>query len=76
MSHEQADIPNNVKVFLTVFNRVGFPVIVCGWLAYLQFVAGRETVKALTDFKDVMVKMNDTLSQQNRILRHRTGKDD
>lgn len=75
MSHEQLELPNSVKIFLTLFNRVGFPVIVCGWLAYQQFVAGKETLTAMQGFKEALIKVNDTLEQQNRILRHR-GKDD
>ena len=75
MSGDHGDIPNNMKVFMTIFNRVGFPVIVCMWLAYQQFVSGKETVSALQEFKDVLIQVKDTLEQQNRILRHH-GKDD
>lgn len=77
MQHErQDDLPQYLKWFMTFINRVGFPIVVCAWLAYQQFVSGREIVKALQDFKDVMASVQATLEQQNRILRRRNGKDD
>lgn len=68
-------MPNGVKVFMAVFNRLGFPVMVCIWLAYQQFISGKETVKALQEFKDVMVQVKDSIDTQNRLLRHRSRND-
>lgn len=70
MSQENDNIPNSVKVFMTVFNRLGFPVMVCLWLAYQQFITAKETIKALDDFKAVMVEVKNSIDQQTRILRH------
>lgn len=74
--HERMDdLPAYMKWGLTLFNRVGFPVLVCCWLAYQQFISGKEIVKALQDFRETMIAVKDTLDQQNRILR-RKGRDD
>lgn len=71
MQHERSDdIPPYLRWGMAFINRVGFPILVCIWLAYQQFVSGKETLKALQDFRDVMVQVKDTLEQQNRILRH------
>lgn len=65
------DIPPYLKWAMDFINRVGFPIVVCAWLAYQQFVSDKEMRKALQEFKEVMVSMKDTLEQQNRILRYR-----
>lgn len=76
MNHERTDdMPVYLKWIMTFINRVGFPIMVCIWLAYQQFVSGKETVKALHEFKEVMMSVKDTLEQQNRILRRSGGKD-
>lgn len=71
MSDEKYTIPNSVKVFMVVFNRLGFPVMVCIWLAYQQFISDKETIKALHEFKEVMVQVKDSLDAQTRVLRRR-----
>lgn len=71
-----ADMPAPLRWFLVAFKQVGFPVMVCVWLAYNQFVSDKETVKALHEFKEVMVSVKDTLEQQNRILRRKSGSDE
>ena len=69
MNHErQEDLPQYLKWVMTFINRVGFPIMVCMWLAYQQFVSGKETVTALQEFKAVMVSVKDAIDQQNRIL--------
>lgn len=76
MNYERTDdLPKYLKWFMTFINRVGFPIMVCVWLAYQQFVSGKETLKALQDFREVMIQVKDTLEQQNKILRH-NGKDE
>lgn len=77
MNHERSDdMPQYLKWAMTFINRIGFPIVVCAWLAYQQFVSGKETIKALEGFKDVMIQVKDTLEQQNRILRHHSLKDE
>jgi len=68
------DLPPYLKWLMTFINRIGFPILVCMWLAYQQFVSWKETVKALQEFKEVIVSVKETLDQQNRILRNRDGK--
>lgn len=76
MNHERADdMPLYLKWGMTFINRVGFPILVCMWMAYQQFVTGKETIKALEDFRIVMVQVKDSIDQQNKILRRRS-KDD
>lgn len=69
------DLPQYLKWFMTFVNRLGFPIMVCVWLAYQQFVSGKETIKAIQEFKEVMMSVKETLEQQNRILRHRARED-
>jgi hypothetical protein len=78
MQHErQDDLPPYLKWVMTFINRVGFPILVCMWLAYQQFVSGRETVQALHDFKEVMLQVKDSIDNQTRTLkRTRTRNDD
>jgi len=69
-------MPPSLRWIIIFIKQVGFPVMICCWLMYQQFVSGKETIKALQDFKEVMTQVKDTLEQQNRILRHRSIKDD
>lgn len=64
-------MPGYVKWVMTFIERVGFPILVCIWLGYQQFISDKQIVKALQDFKEVMTKMTNTIEQQNRILRHK-----
>ncbi len=76
MQHERTDdLPQYLKWVMTFINRVGFPILVCIWLAYQQFVSGRETIRALQDFKEVMVQVKDSIDQQTKMIRRR-GRDD
>lgn len=76
MQHERVDdMPVYLKWLMTFINRVGFPIVVCGWLAYQQFVMGKETVLALHDVKEVMIQVKDALESQNKILRRRPRDD-
>lgn len=75
MQHERADdLPQYLKWVMTFINRVGFPILVCMWLAYQQFVIGKETIQALHDFKEVMEQVKNSLDQQTKYLR-RNGRD-
>lgn len=70
------DAPAILRWILISIKEVGFPVVICAWLMYNKFVSDKETVKALQEFKEVMVKVQVTLEQQNRILRHKSSRDD
>ena len=65
------DLPPPIRWTLIAIKQVGFPVVICFWLMYQQFISGKETVKALQDFKEVMISVKETLDQQNRLLRRR-----
>lgn len=71
----QEDLPIYLKWAMTFINRVGFPIVVCAWMAYQQFVQQRETVESLHGLKEVLISVKDTLDQQNRILRHKSRDD-
>lgn len=70
MPHEEriSDLPASLRWFLVAFKQVGFPVLVCAYLAYMQFVDGKDQRKSLGEFKDVMLSLKATIDQQNRIL--------
>jgi len=57
---------------MTVVNRVGFPIVVCAWLAYQQFVSDREQLKMMVEFKEVLISLKTSLEQNNRMMRRRT----
>lgn len=76
MNDNREDLPQYLKWFMTFINRVGFPILVCCWLAYQQFVSNKEQAKAMSEMKEALITVNNTLEQQNRILRHKRGRDD
>lgn len=71
MGHEErlTDMPAPMRWFLVAFKNVGFPVIVCIWLAYQQFIEGKDQRKAMGEFKEVIISLKASIDQQNRILR-------
>lgn len=76
MQHERTDdLPQYLKWIMTFINRVGFPILVCMWLAYQQFVSGKETIKALQDVREAMIQVKDSIDQQTKMIR-RKGKED
>lgn len=76
MNHErQDDLPVYLKWAMTFINRIGFPIVVCAWMAYQQFVQQKETVDSLHGLKEVLISVKDSLDQQNKILRRRLRDD-
>lgn len=75
MNHDQQEdgIPKNVKWVMKFVNNIGFPIIVCVWMAYQQFTQGKETIKALDSFKEVIASLKTSIDQQNRLLRRHGG---
>lgn len=75
--HERMDdMPKQMKWFMTFVNRLGFPIIVCMWLAYQQFVSGKEGVKALQELKDSVMKVDSSIVQLNQTLRRNSRRID
>ena len=79
MSHENndrmTDMPAPMRWFLIAFKNVGFPVIVCAYLAYMQFIDGKEQRKVIGEFKEVLTSLKTSIDQQNKILRRRHSDD-
>lgn len=67
-------ITRKVKLFLDLFNRVGFPVIVCIWLGYQEVqLQNRERMRdqVLIEFKEVLNSLKASVDINNRLLRHK-----
>jgi len=75
--HEEhiTDMPGPIRWFLVAFKQVGFPVLVCIYLAYMQFVDGRNNIKAINEFKEVMLSLKDSIDQQTKALRRHRPED-
>lgn len=65
------DMPAPLRWFLIAFKQVGFPVLVCVYLGYMQFIDRKEDRKAMSEFKGVIEGLKTSIDQQNRILRRR-----
>lgn len=74
--HRYDDMPRQLKWIMNFVNRLGFPILVCIWLAYQQFVDGKNNAKTLGEFKEVLIGLKTSIDQQNKILRRRTHSDD
>lgn len=72
---EGEDMPRQVKWVMTFINRVGFPILVCIYLAYMQFVDGKEQRRTMGEFKEVVISLKASIDQQNRILRRKNVDD-
>lgn len=68
---EEGYIPQNVKWIMKFINNIGFPIAVCIWLAYQNYTQGKETIKALNEFKEVVVSLKGSIDQQTRTLKHK-----
>lgn len=77
MSHEEriTDMPAPLRWFLIAFKNVGFPVIVCVWLAYQQFVDGQEQRKALGEFKEVVMSLKTSIDYQTKLMKRKNFDD-
>lgn len=74
--HERIqDMPAPLRWVMIFIKQVGFPIVVCVWLAYQQFVEGKHNTKALMEFKEVIIALKTSIDQQNRILRRNAHHD-
>jgi hypothetical protein len=67
------DMPAPIRWVMVFIKNVGFPIVVCVWLAYQQFIDGKDQRKAINDFRDVLISLKGSIDQQNRILRHKNA---
>lgn len=65
------DMPKQLKWVMTFVNRLGFPILVCMWLAYQQFVEAKEQRKAMVEFREAIVSLTNSINLQNNLLRRR-----
>lgn len=76
MQHERTeDLPQYLKWTMTFINRVGFPILVCIWLAYQQFILEKEIIKNLQANREVMLQMKESIEAQSRIFKFIMVKD-
>lgn len=66
---ERRNVPAWLKWTMTFINRVGFPIVVCFWLAYQQFVISKETVATINNLKFVLEEIRIGMNQQNKYFR-------
>jgi hypothetical protein len=75
-SDRLSDMPGPLRWFLIFFKQVGFPTMVCCFLAYMLFIEGPKNRKNMDDFRDVISTLNRNIEIQTKILRHRNGNDE
>lgn len=75
-----ADMPAPLRWFLITYRQVGFPLIVCVFLAYMYFIEQAKSRNTMADFKLSIDTQNQTtnslktsIDQLTRTLRRRTG---
>lgn len=54
---------------MTFINRIGFPIVAFGVMAYMCFVTMKEQTKAIADLKEVFVQMNGSIAQNTDAVR-------
>ena len=63
------------KLFMDMINRVGFPILVCIWLAYERYTQGNKIIEAMDTFKGAVVSLTNAVNQQTKIYKHRHDDD-
>ncbi len=72
MSHaDPEDVPRVIKVFTTVTNRVGFPILAAVGMWYLCYVSIERNTKVIVDLKEVIISFKASIDQQNTLTRRR-----
>lgn len=62
MNHERLqDIPEWLRLSLTLFNRVGFPVLAFGGMCYIHFVGLKDQTKAMEGLTQVFIEMKSSI---------------
>lgn len=70
MIHDKGDdLPPYLKWTMTFINRVGFPILVCMWLAYQQFTGDKELLRELQDFKQSFNRLVESVERQNSVMK-------
>ncbi len=74
-TREEDVVTRKVKLFIDIVQRVGFPIVVCIWLAYRDFTQGREMLRAVNEFKEVVLSLKVSIDQQTKVFRRRSRDD-
>lgn len=61
---------------MTFINRIGFPIAVCIYFAWLQATQGKRTIEALNNVTEVIGTLNRNIEAQTKMLRHRGNRDE
>lgn len=69
-------IPSNVKWVMKFINNIGFPIIVCMWLAYQQYTHERQMIASIDSFKEVLASLKLSVDQQTEALKRRSTRYD
>lgn len=72
------DMPGPLRWFLITYKQVGFPMLVCAFLAYMYFIEQAKSRQSVNEFKEMFMKQTEVISslktsidQQNKLLRHK-----
>lgn len=83
MSHEDrrdsdSYISSNFKIIRKAVNEIGFPILVCIWMGYQQYMDKKESsserkerTQVMNEFRDAIRSLDTSVKQQTRILRHK-----
>jgi hypothetical protein len=58
---------------MTFINRVGFPIIVCLYLGYMQIKYMPEIAQALLEVKSTMIEVREAINANTKVLRSWKG---
>lgn len=80
--HRSTDVGNlqaNIRMVADIIKTLGFPIIVCIWMAYQQTSDKRvelerqdANVRVMVEFKSSIDALTNAVLQQNRLLRHKS----
>lgn len=66
---ENEGLPDWAIITIAFIQRLGFPIFVCCCLMAFIWIQQREMIKAINDFKDVMVSVKYSIDAQTHVLK-------